>query len=165
MLYANITEEFLDDVILNYNLTAEFGDGLVEVGGILEDDKLGNIKMHFLFNGIRRAQHGLRIKVMDVAGKKGFEFPINTDTGALTFDKKLVADVKIGKSVAKIIAGFAKENLDLLNKYYGYRDKNNKLIDGDASVEADLKNAIDSYNNKSKSEKEFLITKGVIDAK
>ena len=167
MLYnENISEELLDEIMANYNIIVEKGDGIMnELNVDLKLEKKGTISIHLLPNGIRNVSHGLRIKVRSVDGKKsagGYEFPVNPETGVVTVDKTLLDNEKIGVAISKTIAGFAKENLDLLNRFNGYRDSNNKIIDGDPNVEDEITKAADRYNALPKSEKLKIISKGEI---
>lgn len=169
MLYTeNFNEETLNIVMSNYNIIFKGNrdDIVTELNVDLDDEKKGSITMHLLPNGIRKTPHGLRIKVIEVDGKSpkgsGYEFPINQKTGVVTADKSLMTNEKIGRAISKTIAAFAKENLDILNKYNGYRDDNNRIIDGDENAEKDIIAAVKNYNALSKREKMELISKGEI---
>lgn len=168
MLYnENLNEEVLNNIMSNYNIIFEIDNDIInELNVDINDEKKGTITIHLLPNGIHKVSHGLRIKVIEVDGKSpkgnGYEFPVNPKTGAVTVDKKLMANEKLGVAISKTIAGFAKENLDILNKFNGYRDSNNKIIDGDPSMASEISKAAKRYNALSKNEKLKIISKGEI---
>ena len=134
------------------------------------DRKLGRkgekeITIHLKFNGISEGvKHGPRIKVTKVPGdaEREYYYPMNPDSGEITYSLKHNPDNKICRDVAKIIAGFAYENHDIIKKYFGYRDGNGRIIKGDPSIERQISDAVDKYNSLSDNAKKEYIRKGKI---
>lgn len=122
-----------------------------------------DVTINIFYNSIRD-KHGPRIKVVDVPGHSGqsYEYPINLDTGVVTYVKKYNPDEKVGEKLVKLIAGYTRANLDILKKYSGYVDNNRHIIDGDKNMEYYLRKAAEEFNKLPRKEKDEYIDKGVI---
>ncbi len=130
----------------------------------LKDKKTYNdITIHPSFNGVKY-QHGLRIKVVNVPGRgnEKYEYPVDHNTGEVTFKKKYNPNKRVGNTLAKLVAGYAHANLALLKKYNGYIDRNGHVVEGDESVKQDLIDAGEYFNNLSDMKKKIYINKGMI---
>lgn len=142
-----------------YSLNFKFvNDNYLEFTDTFKPDPKNTIKINVPCNGI--GKHGLRIKVMNGTTSQ-CEIPINSDTGVATYDKTK-CKISQAKKLAKLLSGFSKLNLKLLNEYFGYRDQSGNIIHGDPSVEKDLKDAIKNFNKLSISEKKNIEIEGEV---
>lgn len=162
MIYRSNENNYNDDDICKYNLYYE-DDIIHEFNRPLKYDKY-TLGLNILPDGIKGV-HSLRIKVMSVNKNKDavYTYPVDVRTGVVTYKNSLNPNKHIGQKISKIIAGFARKNLDLLNKYNGYRDEDGRIINGgDKKVEDELKKSIEDFNNMPDDEKKKYISKGVI---
>lgn len=166
MIYRLDKNNYNGDDICKYDLYFKGNSVMHEYDNELRGNKGKNkIIINLLFNGIKGgAKHGPRIKVMHVDGDGGNEYtyPLNPNNGEITYRKEYNPNPKIGEKVAKIVAGFARENYDIISKYYGYRDRGGRIIEGDKSIESKLDDAVNNYNSLSDEDRKRYIRKGII---
>lgn len=162
MIYRLNKNNYNNDDICKYNLYFE-SNIIHEFNKPLKYDKY-TLGLNILPDGIK-GEHSLRIKVMSVNKNKDevYTYPVDVNTGIVTYKNSLNPNKRIGQKISKIIAGFVQKNLDLLNKYNGYRNEDGKIINGgDKNIENELKKSIENFNNIPDNEKKKCISKGVI---